>query len=183
MTPLIDNAWSLLTTECNKCSKENPNFKFDESKKDIFKDYFIDKYKKTKDDYMDPSVDFLDRHKVAALIIISILETHAISYDNLNEDYVFIGAELMALKVGLAYMVEKLNEKLSSRGEVKKIEKVIFPNAQSCNTPYIEIMCRNLYYAKRDYVFNPLDLADRLFLVEYITLLSHGINPDILKDY
>lgn len=183
MTPLIDNVWKLLTTECQKYSQENPNFKFDESKKDIFKECFIHKYDNFKDNYMDPSVDFLDRHKVAALIIISILETHAISYDNLNKDYVFIGAELMALKVGFAYMLEKLNEKLSSRGEDKKIEKVIFPNAQSCNTPYIEIMCRNLYYSNRDFVFNPLDLADRLFLVEYITLSSQKINPDILKDY
>lgn len=57
------------------------------------------------------------------------------------------------------------------------------PNAQSCGTPYMEIMCRNLYYAKNDYKLNPLDLADRLFLVEYIALTKEGIAPDILKDY
>ena len=47
----------------------------------------------------------------------------------------------------------------------------------------MEIMCRNLYYAKNDYKLNPLDLADRLFLVEYIALTKEGIAPDILKDY
>lgn len=47
----------------------------------------------------------------------------------------------------------------------------------------MDIMCRNLYYAKTDFTLNPLDLADRLFLVEYIALTKDGINPDILKDY
>lgn len=185
MTPLIDDVWKLLTVECQKYSQENPNFKFDASKKEDFKEYFIAQYKSIKRKYMHPSVKYLDRHKVASLITISILETNVISYDNdnLDEDYIFIGAELISLKVGLAYMIAKLNEKLLSRGVDKKIEKVIFPNAQSCQTPYIEIICRNLFYAKRDFVFNPLDLADRLFLVEYITLSSQNITPDILKDY
>lgn len=48
----------------------------------------------------------------------------------------------------------------------------------------IWILCaRNLYYAKTDYKLNPLDLADRLFLVEYIALMKEGIDPDTLKDY
>mgnify|MGYP006868100695 FL=1 len=47
----------------------------------------------------------------------------------------------------------------------------------------MDIICRNLYYAKTDYKLNPLDLADRLFLVEYFALSSEGIVPDILKDY
>lgn len=183
MTPLIENVWDLLENEYNKYSQENPNFRFDKAKKDCFKKLFSKEYDDVMNRYMDSSVEYLDRHKVAALIIVSILETNAIWYENLNEDYVFIGAELLALKVGLAYMVEKLNEKLYSRGVDKKLEKINFPNAQSCNTSYMDIICRNLYYAKTDYKLNPLDLADRLFLVEYIALSSEGIDPDILKDY
>ncbi len=80
-------------------------------------------------------------------------------------------------------MVGKLNEKLSAKGSKKKIEQFIFPDAQSCKTSYIDIICRNLYYARTDFQMNPLDLADRLFLIEYIALLKEGINPDILKDY
>lgn len=183
MTPLIDNTWDLLKEEYSKYSKENPNFKFDDSRKDDFRQIFTEKYNGIIRKYMDESVKYLDRHKVAALIIISLLEINAISYETLDEDCIFIGAELLALKVGLAYMVEKLNEKLHTKGIDKKIEKFIFPNAQSCSTSYMDIMCRNLYYSKTDYKLNPLDLADRLFLVEYIALSKEGIDPDVLKDY
>lgn len=183
MTPLIENVWDLLNHEYNKYNQKNPNFKFDNTKKENFKQMFFWKYNNVKTKYMDASVEDLDRHKVAALIIISLLEIDAISYDSLDEDCIFIGAELLALKIGLAYMVEKLNEKLFLKGYDRKIEKINFPDAQSCNTSYMDIMCRNLYYAKTDYELNPLDLADRLFLVEYVTLLKEGIDPDILKDY
>ncbi len=183
MTPLIENVWDLLNDEYNTYNRKNPNFKFDNTKKENFKQIFSEKYNIVKTKYMDVSVMDLDRHKVAALIIISLLEIDVISYEGLDEDCIFIGAELLSLKVGLAYMVEKLNEKLSLKGYIKKIEKINFPNAQSCDTSYMDIMCRNLYYAKTDYKLNPLDLADRLFLVEYIALMKEGIDPDTLKDY
>ena len=34
-----------------------------------------------------------------------------------------------------------------------------------------------------DYQLNPLDLAERLFLLEYIALTKENINPDDLKDF
>lgn len=181
MTPLIDNTWNLLQSEYNKY--DNPNFKFNTEKEETFKRMFTEKYHHIMKEYMDESVDNLDRHKVAALIIVSILETEAISFENLEKDYIFIGAELLALRVGLAYMLKKLNEKLAERGVDKTIEEFTFPTAQSCPTPYMEIMCRNLYYAKTDFKLNPLDLAERLFLVENIMLIKEGIDPDILKEY
>lgn len=183
MTPLIENVWDLLSNEYNKYGQQNSNFEFDITKKEAFEKFFTQSCDKIIKKYMDASVETLDRHKVAALIVISILEVDAISYINLDDDCVFIGAELLALKVGLAYMIEKLNEKLEAKGVNKKIETFIFPNAQSCGTSYMDIMCRNLYYTKNDYKLNPLDLADRLFLVEYIALFHEGIDPDVLRDY
>lgn len=183
MTPLIENVWDLLRDEYDKYNQKNPNFKFDQTKKEDFERVFFDKYNFVKTKYMDSSVEDLDRHKVAALIIVSLLEINAFSYEGLDDDCIFIGAELLSLKAGFAYMVEKLNEKLSQKGCHKKIEKINFPNAQSCETSYMDIMCRNLYYAKEEGKLNPLDLADRLFLVEYIALLKEEIDPDILKDY
>lgn len=183
MTPLTKNVWALLEKESKKYTENNPNFIFDENKFDEFDAKFKNSYEHIMKNYMLPSVENLDRHKVAALIIISLLETNVIYYKDLDEDSIFIGGELLALKVGLAYLVEKLNEKLSERNVEKKIQEFKFPNAQSCETAYMEIMCRNLYYAKHDYKLNPLDLADRLFLVEYIALTKEGIDPDVLKDY
>lgn len=183
MTPLIENVWDLIKEESKVYTNSNPSFVFDEDKAEKFKEIFRTNYKKIKEKYMLPSVNSLDRHKVASIIIVSLLETDAISYQDLDPQNIFIGAELLAVKTGLAYLVEKLNEKLSEKGAQKKIEMFKLPNAQSCETPYIEVMCRNLYYAKNDYVLNPLDLAERLFLVEYIALTKEGIDPDILKDY
>lgn len=183
MTPLIENVWELVKEESKKYTEGNSRFIFNESKYKDFKKTFKTNYEKIREEYMLPSVNNLDRHKVSAIIIISLLEVNAISYKDLEQGSIFIGAELLALKVGLAYLVEKLNEKLQEKGVKQKIEEFKLPNAQSCGTPYMEIMCRNLYYAKNDYKLNPLDLADRLFLVEYIALTKEGIDPDILKDY
>lgn len=182
MTPIIENAWTLLENEYQKYSKENVDFILDKNKKEYFKQAFKKHYNEIKDNYMLPSVKYLDRHKVAAIIIVSILESNAVSYNNLDKDCVFIGNELLAIKVGLAYMTENLNEKLSEKNVGKKIEKVVFPEALSCETSYIEIMCRNLYIAKTDYKLNPLDIADRLFLLEYIILLKNGIDTSVLKE-
>lgn len=183
MTPLIDNVWNLLIEECDKYNQDNPNFEFESTKKDNFKLIFTEKYRYLMETYMDPSVKDLDRHKVASLIIVSLIEVDAIHYKNLDKDCLFIGAELVATRIGLAYMIEKLNDKLKARGVNKRIENFKFPNAQSCDTSYLDIICRNLYYAKTKYKLNPLDLADRLFLLEYIALCKEGIDPDILKDY
>lgn len=183
MTPLINNAWELFEEEYTKYSEKNPNLKLNKNRKNQFSEVFRQKYNHIKETYMDESVDNLDRHKVASLIIISMLEVSPVSIENLDDKYVFIANELIALKTGLAYMVKRLNEKLSEKNIKQKVEKFIFPEAQSCNTSYMDIMCRNLYYAKTDYKLNPLDLAERLFLVEYISLSKSGINPDDLKDY
>lgn len=183
MTQLIDNVWNLARIESEKYSSDNPNFVFNENQYGNFKEKFIEHYNTIKERYMQPSVKNLDRHKVSAIIIISLLESNAISYKNLEPGSVFIGAELLSLKVGLAYLIEKLSEKLQSKGIQQTINEFQFPNAQSCDTSYLEIMCRNLYYAKNNYTLNPLDLAERLFLLEYISLTKENIDPDILKDY
>ena len=44
MTPLIENIWNLLDAEYNTYNQENPNFKFDKTKKNDFKQIFSEKY-------------------------------------------------------------------------------------------------------------------------------------------
>lgn len=183
MTPLIENAWKLMREESKKYTEIDPRFICDESKYKYFKEKFKKLYGEVKKEYMLPSVKNLDRHKVASIIIISLLEADVVSYKDLESGSIFIGAELIALKTGLAYLVEKLNEKLNERGIKKKIGEFKLPNTQSCDTSYIEVVCRNLYYTRRDYKLNPLDLAERLFLLEYIALSKDEIDPDVLKDY
>lgn len=182
MRPLTDKVWSLLEEEFEN-NRSNPNLKFDASKKEAFQKEFENTYHQFLETYMDETVRHLDRHKVAAIIIVSLLEVAPLSYENLDEDFFFVGQEVAAFKIGLAYMLEKLNEKLLSRKINKKLKKFTFPNAQSCPTAYMEIMCRSLYYTKTKYMLNPLELANELFLLEYISLTKEGIDPDLLKDY
>lgn len=183
MTPLVDNLWDIVEKEYKKYEEKDSNFIFAKDKQDEFKKQVDLLYKDIKRQYMLPTVKHLDRHKMAACIIIKMLEMDIISYKKVSSEYLFIGAELIALKVGLSYMRAKVNEKLAERKVIRRMKRFTFPEAQACETPYIEIICRNLYYAKRDFVFNPLDLADRLFLLEYISLQKQRINPNRLKDY
>lgn len=195
MKELTQNIWDLVKEQCDKVSKYDSNIVFAQERFNDFHELFKVKYEELKNKYMLDSVKYLDRHKSAALSIICLLESNIVTYksnethnnsfndvDGSIEESIFIGAELFALKAALSYMLEKLNEKLYDKNIDKKIDTFLFPEALSCETQYIEILCRNLYYAKKDFVLNPLDLSEKLFLLEYICLLKSGINPDLLKN-
>ena len=127
---------------------------------------------------MEESVDNLDRHKVAAVIIISILKTIDIEYDNLPETNVFWGKQTVAVNIGLNYMCGELNKILAENGWDGEIERFDMPNAISCNTSFEDIMIRNLVYAEGnpEWGLNPLTIAENLFLLEYITIIQRGID-------
>lgn len=178
MKPLTKFFWELLDQQYEGIAKHDKNFIFNKDKYDEFHIFFEQYYLEIKTKYMSKDVEYLDRHKVAAILIIAVLKNDVINYRNIDNN-IFIGAELLSVKAALAYMLEKLNEKLSIFN--KKIDEVKFPEAISCDTPYIEIICRNLFYSKRDFELNPLDLSEKLFLLEQIWLLNEGIDPRMLK--
>jgi len=182
MIQLTDNIWNLFSREYTKYYRKNSMLLLHSDKEDKFKTIFKKHYKHIMETYMADTVKNLDRHKVAAIIIISLIEVYPLEINELDDKYIFVGNELIALKTGLAYMLKEINEKFIEKKADYKLKEFIFPEAQSCNTSYMDIMCRNLYYSNKHYVLNPLDLADRLFLIEYITLLNLKINPNILKD-
>ena len=125
----------------------------------------------------------LDRHKIAAILIISTIRTDVLKSTKKNENDIFIGNYILATEVGLSYMLQILNEELEKR-ELPPIEKYYFPEAFSCKTDYSKIFYRNLYFSNEnaDWGLNPLDIAERLFLLEYITLLKNEIDTSILKE-
>ena len=162
---------------------------------DIIKHYSIDEinrpikifdlyYNDIKTKVMYDNVQELDRHKLAAIIICSIVKANAIQYIHpyKEKEYIFDGNEKIALNIGLSYMNASLKKLLSRRPhEAEKFTDFIFPQASMCDTEYVSILCRNLCYAKRDYKLNPIDLANTLFLLEYITLIQVDIHPDTMK--
>lgn len=150
-------------------------------KKSVFFKRFREIYDDIKSTYMRKDVDELDRHKVVAAQITACIECEVISR-TVEENQVFMGLYMIALEVGLNWMLMGLNESLKKAGITQKIEQYSMPKAFACATGYFDIFARNLYYAhKMGKGLNPLDISEKLFLLEYITLLKNGIDPAVLE--
>ena len=180
MTKTIKYVWNVLNGALKATDDDDKKKNLTINCKDFnfFKKTFNDLYYKILNDYMEESVDNLDRHKVAAVIIISILKTIDIEYKNLPKTKVFWGKQTVAVNIGLNYMCGELNKILAGNGWDGEIEKYDMPNAISCNTSFEDIMIRNLVYAEDnpEWGLNPLTIAENLFLLEYITIIQKGID-------
>ncbi|MBD5554753.1 MAG: hypothetical protein HDQ95_05225 [Roseburia sp.] len=156
---------------------------FHPERETIFSDEFEKSYKYILNQFMIKDYEkegTLDHHKIAALIVICGIKSKFVSMNPVPEDTVFLGNESIALSVALSFMQSILNDKLQAARVNKRIEKYAFPKAWICRTQYYDIMVRNLYYAQEHWELNPLELAEKFFLIEYITLEKNGIDPNIL---
>lgn len=161
------------------------NFKYNNESEQNFNRNFDYFYNYIKSNVMYDTVQELDRHKLAAIIICSIIKSKTLQVISpYSEDqYVFDGNEKIAVNIGLSYMRSALKQLLSSQPEeAKKFNDYIFPKASMCDTDYITILCRNLCFAQKHYELNPIDLANTLFLIEYITLIQISISPETMKN-
>lgn len=181
MKETINLVCKAVEQECKRFQRQDSSIIFNKENFQIFSDLFKRHYDDIMNRFM-RDTRVLDAHKQAAIIIISILESKVVEHR--PEGKISIVAELIAINVALSYMIERLNEKLSKK-HITKIEKYSLPIAIACDTPYIEIMSRILYYeqTEADMSFNILELSDRLFLIEYMNLLENGINPYELREY
>lgn len=153
---------------------------FTDDKKAFFAK-FREIYDDIKDKYMRKDVIELDRHKVVAAQITACVETNLITRDVKKGD-VFLGLYMIALEVGLNWMLIGLNDALAKVEVHKEIVEYTMPEAFACPTKYFEVFSRNLYYSHvKGKGLNPLDISEKLFLLEYITLLRNGIDPKVLK--
>lgn len=181
MEPTICELWDNLRKKTKQIKKYQ--LVFHEDYYDSFKSTFIDQYESICHMYMRPDKRVLDRHKVAAVTIISALQNKVITCDNYPDGYpFFLGCEMIATEVALAWMLDQYNAKLRAYG-LSALRQYTMPEAYACETQYFEIFCRSLYYAQRDnYKLNPIDIAEKLFLLEYITMLSEDIPISALKE-
>lgn len=183
MKQIIEAVWDSLKSEVEFYKKKDPNIEFATEKFEDFGKAFRVLYNHIKDEYMEESVDNLDRHKVAAIIIVVTLECELITYKKvLKDNQVFLGQEMIVAQLALSWMLRNLNEVLEEKGQ-QPVRSYHMPEAFACPTPYFEILCRNLYFSKRDYVLNPLDIAEKLYLIEYITVFKKGRDLSVLKEY
>ena len=181
MRKTIEFAWKAIEAECKRFQKNDSSIQFHKEKFDDFDKIFRERYHSIMDRFMKETTE-LDSHKQAAIITISALEAEIVQQD-VSEGQISIVPQLIAINVGLSYMNDRLNDVLSKK-RLGRIGRYILPVAIACDTPYIEIMSRILYYeqTQEDMSFNVLELADRFFLLEYINLMDKGIEPYALKD-
>lgn len=168
----------------NVITKFPNNFEYNEKGKALFEKYFDRYIDYIKDKVMQSEVSELDSHKVAAVIICSVIQANALNisaYEYNAKQMIFDGNEKVAVKVGLGYMAAALKKIMEGTKEEKKFTEYIMPKALMCETDYMTIICRNLYYAKTYYELNPIDLANTLFLLEQLTLLQEQVDFEILR--
>lgn len=180
---IVDRSWDLLDAAVVQAREQDDGILLDENAREEYAETLRDKYKLMMK-FMKPSVSSLDRHKVASIIIASIIETDAVTYNKtIPEDSSFFAKYMIAVSVGLSYMLERLNVRLNGKG-IKEIERYWFPEAFSCATPYFDIFSRNLYltHEHTDWKINLLDMPEILFFIEYFTLKENEIEPGVLTE-
>lgn len=181
---IIQEAWVAIMEEYKDYRNNYPELIFHNDKKMKFNQTFHDGYKKIMDEFMIEETTILDSHKQAALLIICFLEANVIEHPLDEKDEISLVPQMIALNIGLSYMLLCLNDRLEKHGIKKKIVRYYMPVATACDTPYPEILCRILYQEQHflNMNFNVLELSDRLFLLEYVNLLQYGIEPYLLKE-
>lgn len=178
----------LETAVQNIQNKDKIQIKIDSKKKEKFNKIFKENEEKIRMKYMKPEVENLDRHKIAGLLIYAIISSDIIvPARKCGDKEIFFGKYLIAVNIGLSYLLDRLNELLIAGNHItKEIEEIWMPPfVFSCpNNPYYEVFARNLLFSEenKDWNINPLDLSEKLFLLEFVTLEKTGINPEILKE-
>ncbi len=187
MDTLISRVWDSVYAGAQLMHNNDGNLKINTSKsyQEAFEKNFMELYEGIQKNYMKNCDEPLDRHKVAAIVMISIIKCNILEVENnSNTEKTFMGNYILATNCGLAYMLTELNRKLENL-EKDKIKKFFYPQAMACETDYYRIFYRNLYFThtNKAWGLNPLDIAERLFLLEYMTLEKNNIEPSILKEY
>lgn len=184
---LIKSVWNNIKIGIEHETKRYRNVSPKRGGEKRFGDNFKDLYNEISVRFMEDPNGALDRHKVAAIIMISIIKSDLLDTNLSNgktaDNKSYYGIYILAMNSGLDYLLSEINSVLQKEGPSQKLSTFNFPEATSCSTDYSKIFFRNLYYAKTFYVLNPLDLAERLFLLEQLTFMKFNIDPSLFKEY
>lgn len=179
MDKTIDLLWKKIIVESENIAKGYNNIVLYKDSYDVFKSnfhYYTNVVKK----FMKKPDENLDRHKISAILICSILNGGILGIpEDLNNDdsNAFLGNEMLAFNVALSYMHSELKEAFK-RGEVpyeEIFETYQFPEPYSCENKFPFVICRELFYTKKYFELNPISLSDLLFFIEDYTFLYYGI--------
>lgn len=183
MQGIKKQVWEMFISVGEQMMKEDSDIVLNYAAEQYFSNSFDILYKYTKKEYMRDSVVYLDRHKVAAIVIIAFARANVLGYGKHLDGSMFWGNYKLAISVGLSYMLDMFNNELRENGNNITIKKYIMPEVLMDNIPYIDVLARNIYITELEgkSEVNVLNLAEKLYLLEYITMEKYGISPIDLK--
>ena len=165
MNNKLDTLW--IEMICNAKHKQSidSNIIVYEEKKEAFLGIFYYAYTDFKQKHMSNEVVYLDRHKVAAILIYSVIKTKIMGYRIKDDNSLFLENYYLAFSTGLSYMQYEAN--LAYKGQNKPvISKFQFPDVLCGNKSYKEHIISMLYAADSENNLNIFELANILFLLE-----------------
>lgn len=184
---LVKSIWNNIYTGIMYETGRDKNVDCAKDGKKKFQKKFIDLYHEISNKFMEDPTGALDRHKVAAIIMITIIDIDLLQSKLPNgktsDNKSYYGKYILAMNSGLDYLLGEINNVLKKEKTGKQLSTYYFPKATSCHTDYSKIFFRNLYYAEKNYKLNPLDIAERLFLLEQLTFMKFDIDPSLFKEY
>lgn len=180
MRKTTNQFWNAVAREyrANK-GAENLKLCLMEKLKDEYLRRCDERYRIYKEKFMKPGVKNLDRHKVASILAVEGIALNLIRCEQVPEDQIFIGQEKILLKCALQFIIREFNSIIRT-SQFASMQKFVLPEAFSCDTQYIDIMCRNLMYIKESKLLDDpehvlmveMELAEKFFLLEYIAIRS-----------
>lgn len=182
MTETKNAIWDTIIKCVKNMQSQNEKIVLYTDAQKVFDDNFEYYYEKITREFMSANRDeeFLDRHKVGAIIICSVLDSKIVG---IGKEFVkdkedeFLGNEKIAFEVALSYMYIQLRQNFT-QGKIPYeniFEHYILPHPFSCDRTYGEVICRDLYLSKENFKLNPLLLANLLFFIEEYSFVKSGI--------
>lgn len=170
--------WKLLNLHCKSLAHGKDAIYLDESVKSQYVKACDDAYELCKHKDMRTGVKNLDRHKVASILVTEGLNLEIIKRkDQKNADTDkewFIAAPKILLACAICYLAQEINSLIkNSRTSVSSMKQFILPKAFSCQTYYIDIMCRLLRREMESGQLSVLMLSNDFFLLEYVAIISY----------
>ena len=140
-------------------------YRINKDKYSDFLDEFLEKYNTVKALYMKEGVQYLDRYKVAAIIIFSMINTKVLEPNKAErEDWIIKNNEL-ALCAGLAYLQNEYNQECCLTGN-RPIDRYSFPLVKKGTTSYLDTIVKMLYHLDTKESANILPIATLLLTLE-----------------
>ena len=162
MNDKLDAIWEEMMIYSKNKAQLNSNIIIHNEKRSCFFDSFYKNYKSFKDRYMSEKVMYLDRHKVTAILMYTIIDMKIIEPVKAYQDVLPLDNYYLAASVGFSYLLFEIN----AYNTKKHLSKIEFPDTLFSDKDYKEYFIDMLYILYNEGDFNMLELANIIFLIE-----------------